>query len=114
VTTGEPLTSHQFTAPSKESIHVALLAKVLDGDKNAQIFYNVSEALDILTKKIATYEDFNKKYPGFGGFFPWMTVNGSKVDPSPDWVNKVPSLDNGELFWAMYGLLEVLETKYPD
>jgi hypothetical protein len=67
-----------------------------------------------LTKKIATYEDFNKRYPGFGGFFPWMTVNGSKVDPSSDWVNRVPSLDNGELFWAMYGLLEVLETKYPD
>jgi hypothetical protein len=35
VTTGEPMTPHQFTAPSKESIHIALLAKVLDGDRRA-------------------------------------------------------------------------------
>jgi hypothetical protein len=48
-----------------------------------------------LTKKIATYEDFNKRYPGYGGFFPWITSNGSNVGPTPDWVNRVPSLDNG-------------------
>ena len=68
----------------------------------------------MLNKKINSYESFNSKYPGYGGFLPWITVDGANVEPTYDWKNRVPSLDNGELFWAMYGLVEILETKYPD
>jgi hypothetical protein len=59
-----------------------------------------------------SFEDFNTKYPGFGGFLPWISVNAGKVEPTYDWQNRVPSLDNGEWFWSLYGLAEVLETKY--
>ena len=104
---------HQFTAASKESIHIAILAKVLDEDPLAQLIYTKNEALDMLTKKIDTYEKFDKQYPGFGGFLPWLSVVDGVVTPTYDWTNRVPSLDNGELFWAMYGLVEILDVRYP-
>ena len=42
-----------------------------------------------------------------------MSVINGEVNPSADWLDRVPSLDNGELFWAMYGLVEVLDVRYP-
>lgn len=50
---GEP---HRYTAASKESIHVAILAKVLNSDENTNLLYSKIEALEILKKKIHTYE----------------------------------------------------------
>ena len=67
----------------------------------------------MLVKKIESYEQFNSKYPGFGGFLPWLSVVDGVVSPTGGWTNRVPSLDNGELFWAMYGLVEVLDVRYP-
>ncbi len=66
------------------------------------------------TLKIGTYEQFAKDYPGYGGFLPWMNVNPTNVTPTWDWDYRVPSLDNGQLFWAAYGLAAVLEDKYPE
>ena len=85
VNTGELLKMHQFTAASKESIHVAILAKVLDNDPLAQLIYTKSEALEMATKKIDTYEKFNTRYPGFGGFLPWISVIDGEVTPTWDW-----------------------------
>ena len=34
------------------------------------------------TKKIDTYEKFNTKYPGFGGFLPWISVVDGEVTPT--------------------------------
>ncbi len=31
---------------------------------------------------------------------PWVFVNGSSPVPAPDFANRTPALDNGELFWA--------------
>ena len=53
---GDP---HLFTASSKESIHVALLGKVLSGDVLASEFYTKQEALDMITRKITSYELFD-------------------------------------------------------
>ena len=59
----------------------------------------------MLTKKITTYEKFDQDYPGYGGFLPWVAVKQTGVEPTWDWTTAVPSLDNGQLFWAAYGLV---------
>ena len=84
------------------------MAKVIQGNSLALNFYSKEEALAMLTLKIGTYEAFDQKYPGYGGFLPWMSVNQGVVGPSWDWTNRVPSLDNGQLFWAVYGLVQIL------
>ena len=67
------------------------------------------------SKKVDSLIAFDKKYPGYGGFLPWIAIaNNGTVTPTWDWINRVPSLDNGEYFWAVYGLVSILETKYPD
>jgi hypothetical protein len=55
VVTGLPRQRHDFSAPSKESIHVALLGKVLDGTKDSEAFYTQEEALVMLKRKVKTY-----------------------------------------------------------
>lgn len=67
----------------------------------------------MLTTKIGTYEQFAQEYPGYGGFLPWLAVNSTTVAPTWDWMTGVPALDNGQLFWAAYGVSAVLEDKYP-
>jgi hypothetical protein len=124
--TGKPVFTRSWSAPSKESLHVALLVKALAGDRTAQIMISPDpkhpaearqRALDVLTRKIASYEKFNREYPGFGGFLPWYqvadghaapvpTVWSQKPDKTPvkgeGWENRVPSLDNGQLAWSLY------------
>lgn len=102
---------HMFSAPSKESVHVAILCKVLEGVSSiANQTYTVVDALDVLEKKVTSFEAFGKKYPGFGGFFPWVSYDGNgSVDPTWDWQNRVPALDNGELFWAAFAVAHVLD-----
>jgi hypothetical protein len=55
-------------------------------------------ATSIMQKKLQTYLRFNETYPGFGGFLPWITADTQDITPRPDWVNRVPSLDNGYVF----------------
>src|SRR3989338_2430785 len=104
-TTGLPLgPGHEFSAPSKESLHIAVLVLALDtnshkGVVNASIFFTPDEALSVLERKFETYEKFHTQFPGFGGFMPWYhfgqevinnvttTVN---VTPTWDWVNRCP------------------------
>lgn len=43
-----------------------------------------------------------------------MAVNDGVVTPTWDWTDGVPSLDNGQLFWAAYAVVSVLETWYSD
>ena len=65
--------------------------------------------MDILTRKINSFERFNATYPGFGGFLPWFDVaNGSMILKSPDWLDRTPGLDNGEMLWAMVGAAQLL------
>mmetsp|Transcript_59033 Transcript_59033/g.68290 ORF Transcript_59033/g.68290 Transcript_59033/m.68290 type:complete len:472 (-) Transcript_59033:131-1546(-) len=111
-TSGLPdgLPPHMFSAPSKESLHVAVLCKVLEGVSDvANATYTVSEALDVLEAKVSSFERFNTQFPGFGGFFPWVAFDGNgSVTPTWDWQNRVPALDNGELFWAAFAVADIL------
>ncbi len=100
-----------WSAASKESLHIILLAKALSGNHHARTLLAPTEgdldgakhaALDVLTKKITTYERFNTKHPGYGGFLPWYRVGDGKIEPDAQWASRVPGLDNGELAWSMY------------
>lgn len=112
---GEP---HLFSAPSKESIHMGVLALALSGNKHALEFTGgFVKTMEILTLKVAGYNKFNEDYPGFGCFTPWVgfDANRGTFDPLESWSKpyyKVPSLDNGEWFWSLYAISDILNTKY--
>ncbi len=105
---------HFFTAASKEAIHVNMLALyMMDNVYARQFFRNASQddVVDILEKKIASYNDFHRRYPGFAGFLPWFASNGSQMNLLKGWESRVPGLDNGQLIWSIKILIETLKTK---
>jgi hypothetical protein len=112
---GEP---HLFSAPSKESIHVGILALALDGNEHAlQFTGGFDNTIALLDKKIRGYMQFNESYPGFGCWTPWVSFNSEKgtFQPIDSWTQpyyKVPGLDNGEWFWSLYAVSYLLNTKY--
>ncbi len=100
-----------WSAASKESLHIILLAKAVAGDPTARSLLTpdagdpdqaVARALDVLGKKIATYRRFHRKNPGYGGFLPWFKVAGGELEPMDGWTDRVPGLDNGQLAWSLY------------
>ena len=116
-----------WSAASKESLHIVMLAKAIAGDPTAQSLLTpdparpelaVSRAREVLRTKIETYKRFHEKNPGFGGFLPWFKVERGEMAPMEDWKNRVPGLDNGQLAWSMYMAEGVLrehgETKLAD
>ncbi len=110
---GEP---RPFSAPSKESLHLSLLARALEGNCLAQLWVSPlapasarGTALDLLDRKITSFENFNRDYPGFGGFLPWFATSDQGAHPLPGWERRVPSIDNGELAWAMMAVVQALE-----
>ena len=107
---------HNFSAPSKEALHLTLLARAVEGDALALSFFAQSCAaappcdvrhhvLAILASKAATLTRFNKEFPGYGGFLPWFKINVSNrsegIAPTDDWQNRVPALDNGQMAWGL-------------
>jgi hypothetical protein len=105
---------HYWTAASKEAIHVNMLSLYMMDDIYArQFFGNASQddIVQILEKKIAAYNDFHRRYPGFGGFLPWFAANGSEMNLLNGWESRVPALDNGQLIWSIKILIETLKTK---
>ncbi len=97
-----------WSAASKESLHIMVLSLAVSGNKGAKILIspdNVSEAQEvaskILERKITSYENFNKKYPGFGGYLPWFVVTDRGMEPTWDWEDRAPALDNGQLAWSL-------------
>ncbi|RYY35038.1 hypothetical protein EON62_02815, partial [archaeon] len=105
-------TPHEFSAPSKESLHVAMLARALEGSDLASAFTGgLNASLSLLSRKMSAYEQFNASYPGFGCFLPWVSVTSSGLQPiAPGWTHAVPGLDNGEWFWSMMAAAAALDT----
>jgi len=107
---------HDFSAASKEALHLILLARALEGNPYARIFINPNDpnntnlAIKILKKKLDTYNKFNKNYPGFGGYLPWVRVNDKNISLLPEWSNRVPSLDNGEWLWGLFAVARACKT----
>ncbi|MBI4971211.1 MAG: 6-phosphogluconolactonase, partial [Candidatus Omnitrophica bacterium] len=108
-----------WSAASKESLQVALAAlAVLGEDDRVKLFMSPdnlakaeARAVDILTKKITSYEKFSRTYPGFGGFLPWFLVSDGGMQPTRDWQDRVPALDNGQLAWSLYAAYHALDAK---
>jgi len=101
-TTGLATAKHPFSAASKESLQIMLYAHAIAGSTQAARFLSPNNpgaapaiAINIMTLKLQTYLQFNKTYPGFGGFLPWYTGDSQNIVPTWDWVNRVPALDNG-------------------
>ena len=95
--TGQMTGVRGWSAPSKECLDLGLLIKALGGDERV---VSQARAVEILTQKLDTYEDFARRKPGFGGFLPWYTVD-RKLEPTRDWSREIPGLDNGEWLWTM-------------
>ena len=97
-----------------ESIHVGILALAVSGDKRALRFAGgMDKALEVLELKMKGYQTFNNTFPGFGCFTPWVGFNSENgtFTPLESWSTpyyKVPGLDNGEWFWALYAVTEAL------
>jgi hypothetical protein len=118
-TTGLATAKHPFSAASKEerhlrirklpmiltftqSLQVMLYTHALAGSQHAARFLSPNNpnqapniAFHLMSLKLQTYLQFNKTYPGFGGFLPWYTGDTVEISPTYDWVNRVPALDNG-------------------
>lgn len=124
------------SAPSKESIQLSLLALSLQsraeaGDRLAALLplvYGREQALDLLEKKVTSLEDFDHRYPAFGGFLPWFCPRGVRPDGScrgmaedvgpiepatnwQSWQDNLPGLDNGQIAWAIVAVIHVLEAR---
>lgn len=67
--------------------------------------------LSTLKTKLKSYELFDNRYPGFGSLLPWFKVEDEGAELLWDWPNRIPSLDNGQLIWALIGLEQVLREK---
>jgi hypothetical protein len=97
---------HLFSAPSKESIHVAILTLALLGNSFAQEFVLSSSgrqysdsislsqdakkfSISLMARKMASYLAFNASYPGYGGFMPWVQTVGGKLLPADGWDSQV-------------------------
>lgn len=105
-----------WSAPSKESLHLMVLALAVSGNAKIGLLTSPEDpsraresALRILDRKMTSYEKFNRKYPGFGGFLPWFVVSDEGMEPTWDWENRAPALDNGQLAWALMQVSHVLK-----
>ncbi|KAL3486850.1 putative GPI anchored protein [Aspergillus germanicus] len=114
--TGERTEKHTFSAASKEALQIMLYARAIDGSVEAARFLspdNLKAApglvFALMEKKLQTYIRFNETYPGFGGNLPWFAANEKDIAPQPDWENRVPALDNGELWWSVYAYIQALK-----
>lgn len=102
---------HAFSAPSKESLHVALLALAINGSAVAGALYAPAAAVALLARKVAAYETWNASYPGAGCFMPWVAVSAAGLAPTADWATplRLPGLDNGEWAWALLAASAALD-----
>jgi hypothetical protein len=97
-----------YTAASKLSLMIPFLLKIIQ--KNPfyrQVKLTPKEAAVKLKQTLNTLLAYNQKYPDYGGFLPWVDIrpNGTIAPAS----TKVPSLDNGQLTWALAAVVAALE-----
>jgi hypothetical protein len=97
-----------YTAASKLSLMIPFLLKVIQ--KNPyyrQVKLTPQEATVELRQTLRTLLAYIQKYPDYGGFLPWVDIrpNGT-IAPA---TTKVPSLDNGQMTWALAAVVATFE-----
>lgn len=96
-----------YTAASKMSLAIPYLLGVM---QRKPIFEKAKlspeTAADLLERALKTLRRYRVEYPDFDGFLAWSDIrsNGTIV---PAW-NKMPSLDNGQLTWALASVAAAL------
>lgn len=105
--TGQVSSVRAFSAASKECLDLGMCVKALYGDPVISKVVSPDNpsnapavAAEILSKKIGSYNQFVKDYPGFAGYFTWFE-SGEKAKPTADWAKAIPSLDLGEMMWSL-------------
>ncbi len=97
-----------YTAASKLSLMIPFLLKVIQ--KNPyyrQVKLTPEDAASKLKHTLRTLLVYIQKYPDYGGFLPWVDIrpNGT-IAPA---TTKVPSLDNGQMTWALAAVVAAFE-----
>lgn len=112
----EPAQIKDWTAASKECLDLAVQLKILAGNKyGIRLTGNNSAesarqtAIKVLKEKIGVYEEYSRSFPAFGGFLSWITVKDGKIQPTSDWSDRLPALDNGEWVWSLYTTYHTLK-----
>lgn len=129
--TGDPSELHFWSASSKEALHLNVITLALEGNQQARYFFHSSTCqknetfqqcidkyswestknyiLDVLKRKMDSYEKFNRERPGYGGQIPWIHVNDQGFIPDRNWMDRTPGLDNGQLAWSIVALNYVMK-----
>ena len=105
--TGQPVSAREFSAASKECLDLAVCVKALYGDPLISKVVSPQDpdrapeiAADILGKKLRSYQRYQEQFPGFGGHVTWFH-SGEEMRPVDGWKSAVPTLDMGEMAWAL-------------
>ncbi len=97
-----------YTAASKLSLSIPFLLDVAR-KRHAYRFVKMepAEAEKLLETSLRTQLAYIADYPAFGGFLPWVDIRpNGKIAPAN---TKIPSLDNGQLTWALVYVVAVWE-----
>lgn len=97
-----------YTAASKLSLLIPFLIKVIQRNPYVKgVKLNPSEAKTLLTHALRTIVKYIQSYPDYEGFLPWVDIrpNGT-IAPA---FTKVPSLDNGQMTWALAAVVAAFE-----
>ncbi len=90
----------RYTAGSKLSLSISYFLKVIlqkPGFENAPI--SPDGARKVLRKHLEILQKVSRSYPYFHGFYPWMEMRkDGSLKPASE---QVPSLDNGQMTWAL-------------
>lgn len=105
--TGQPESARKFSAASKECLDLGVCVKALYGDPLIAKVVSPKDpkkapdiAAEILAKKLSSFQKYQEEYPGFGGQVTWFH-SGQSMKPVEAWKNAIPTLDMGEMAWAL-------------
>ena len=98
-----------YSTDREEAELAFLLADWRDGVRDAPLAAMVTprEAANQLNQTLRTILAYIQNYPDYEGFLPWVDIrpNGT-IAPA---TTKVPSLDNGQMTWALAAVVAAFE-----
>lgn len=98
-----------YTAASKLSLSIPFLLNIIQHKPGFASLegWTAVDAQQKLKAVLLTLQKFNQDFPDYRGFLPWVDIrpNGT-IAPAN---TKIPSLDNGQLTWALAAVVSVFE-----
>ena len=98
----------RYTAASKVSLAIPVLVGIAARKPGYERMpYSPATARRLLEAALRTYEEFAARHPEYRGFVPWGELSAARgLHPT---TAILPALDNGQLTWALAGLVGALE-----